>query len=105
MLKTLSRLILVAIFLLGIGLNGVVKASSNDSSDTGYDEKYGSPIVVYGETLPPAQKEEMRKVFNVTDSNQVKEITVTDSDLVKYINGDPNSYLYSEKIPILYKNL
>ncbi|MBB2479264.1 DUF1002 domain-containing protein [Bacillus sp. APMAM] len=95
MLKMLSRFILVAIFLLGIGLNGVAKASSNDSNDTGYDEKYGSPIVVYGETLTPAQKDEMRKVFNVTDSSQVKEITVTDSDLVKYINGDPNSNLYS----------
>ncbi|MBS4174557.1 DUF1002 domain-containing protein [Bacillus sp. FJAT-49736] len=95
MLKKLSRFILVALVLLGIGFNGVAKASSNDNNDTGIDEKYGTPVVVYGQTLTSSQKEQMKKIFNVTDSSQVKEITVTGSDIVKYINGDPNSNLYS----------
>ena len=95
MLKKLSRFVLVAIFLLGIGFNSVAKASSNDNSDTGYNEKYGSPIVVYGQTLTPTQKDEVKRMLGVDDSSQVQEFTVTGADLVKYINGDPNSHLYS----------
>jgi uncharacterized protein YpuA (DUF1002 family) len=94
MLKKICRFAMIALFLLGIGMNGVVKASSNDNS--GIDEKFGMPIVVYGETLTPSQKEEVKKLLDVTDSSQVEEITVTGDDLVKYINGENrNSHMYS----------
>ncbi|MGE8203430.1 DUF1002 domain-containing protein [Heyndrickxia sp. NPDC080065] len=94
MLKRISKIVLIAVFLLGIGMNSVAKASSNDNSDS-INEKFGAPIVVYGEKLSPAQKAKTKELLGVTDSSQVNEITVTVNDLVKYINGDPHSNLYS----------
>ncbi|QQZ09794.1 DUF1002 domain-containing protein [Heyndrickxia vini] len=94
MLKRISKLVLIAVFMLGIGMNSVAKASSNDNSDS-INEKFGLPIVVYGEKLSADQKQKVKELLNVTNSSQVKEITVTAADLVKYINGDPNSNLYS----------
>lgn len=94
MLKRISKIVLIAVFMLGIGMNSVAKASSNDNSDS-VNEKFGLPIVVYGEKLSADQKQKVKELLNVTNSSQVKEITVTAADLVKYINGDPNSNLYS----------
>lgn len=94
MLKRISKIVLIAVFMLGIGMNSVAKASSNDNSDS-INEKFGLPIVVYGEKLSADQKQKVKELLNVTDSSQVKEVTVTAADLVKYINGDPNSNLYS----------
>lgn len=94
MIKRISKIILVAIFLFGIGLNNVVKASTNDNSDS-INEKFGAPIVVYGEKLSADQKQKVKELLGVNDSSQVNEVTVTVDDLVKYINGDPHSNLYS----------
>ncbi|MBL5767253.1 DUF1002 domain-containing protein [Heyndrickxia sporothermodurans] len=94
MLKRISKIVLIAVFMLGIGMNSVAKASSNDNSDS-INEKFGLPIVVYGEKLSADQKQKVKELLNVTNSSQVKEVTVTAADLVKYINGDPNSNLYS----------
>lgn len=94
MFKRISKIVLIAVFLLGIGMNSVVKASSNDNSDS-INEKFGLPIVVYGEKLSSDQKQKVKELLGVKDSSQVKEITVTVADLVKYINGDPGSNLYS----------
>ncbi|MBT2758758.1 DUF1002 domain-containing protein [Mesobacillus foraminis] len=71
----------------------LVKASSNDEESI--NEKYGLPIVVYGEALSETQKDEVRKLLKVNDTSKVKEITVTGDDLVHYIKGDRHSNMYS----------
>lgn len=59
------------------------------------NEKYGLPIVVYGEALSEAQKGEVRHLLNVDDPNMVREMTITADDIVYYIKGDPHSNMYS----------
>jgi len=53
------------------------------------------PIVVYGDALSAEQKEEVRRLLEVTDPEDFREITVTGADIAKYIDGDPNSNMYS----------
>ncbi|MGX6444726.1 DUF1002 domain-containing protein [Neobacillus sp. K501] len=69
--------------------------ASNGNDEESINEKFGLPIVVYGEALSPAQNEEVRKLLEVTDTSKVKEITVTGEDLVTYIKGDRHSNMYS----------
>src|SRR5690606_12233631 len=52
-------------------------------------------IAVYGEALSPEQLAETKKLLKVDEEEDVLEITVTAEDIVKYINGDPNSNMYS----------
>lgn len=85
----IAAVLLTALF---VRNSGIALASSNDDS---INEKYGLPVVVYGAALSTAQKEEVRKLLNVTDTSKVKEITVTGNDLVTYIKGDPSSNMYS----------
>lgn len=84
---------LLALVLL-LSSSGMVFAS-NGNDEESINEKFGLPIVVYGEALSPAQKEEVRKLLEVTDTSKVKEITVTGEDLVTYIKGDRHSNMYS----------
>ncbi|WP_254782372.1 DUF1002 domain-containing protein [Bacillus sp. OK048] len=70
-------------------------ADSNGNKEESINEKFGLPIVVFGEALSSAQKDEVRKLLKVTDSSKVKEITVSGQDLVKYIKGDRHSNMYS----------
>lgn len=53
------------------------------------------PIVVYGETLSDEQKEEVRRLLEITDEMEAREYIVTGEDIAKYIDGDPNSNMYS----------
>jgi uncharacterized protein YpuA (DUF1002 family) len=87
--SAIAAVLLTALF---VRNSGIALASGNDDS---INEKYGLPVVVYGAALSPAQKDEVRKLLNVTDTSKVKEITVTGKDLVTYIKGDPNSNMYS----------
>jgi uncharacterized protein YpuA (DUF1002 family) len=70
-------------------------ADSNGSNEDSINEKFGLPIVVYGEALSDSQKDEVRELLNVKDPSKVKEITVSGEDLVKYIKGDRHSNMYS----------
>ncbi|MDM5326414.1 DUF1002 domain-containing protein [Neobacillus sp. CF12] len=72
-----------------------VFADTNGNNEESINEKFGLPIVVYGEALSAAQKDEVRKLLNVTDTSKVKEITVSGEDLVTYIKGDRHSNMYS----------
>ena len=83
------------IFALMVSSTGKAFADSDGNKEEGINEKFGLPIVVYGEALSSAQKDEVRKLLKVTDSSKVKEITVTGQDLVKYIKGDRHSNMYS----------
>lgn len=91
--KRYFRTGLLALILL-LSSNSMVFAS-NGNDEESINEKFGLPIVVYGAALSPAQKEEVRKLLEVTDTSKVKEITVTGEDLVTYIKGDRHSNMYS----------
>lgn len=84
---------MVIIFAAGIGKP--VFASDGAAEEDSINEKYGLPVVVYGEALSAAQKEETRKLLGVEDAGKVREITVTGDDLVKYIKGDRHANMYS----------
>lgn len=72
---------------------GIALASSGENDSI--NEKYGAPVVVYGEQLSVAQKDEVRRLLDVSDPSQVREITATGQDLVNYIGGDPHANMYS----------
>lgn len=71
-------------------------ANDSQSSDSVINEKFGKPILVYGGSLTPAQRQEVRDDLKITDPASVLELSVTGRDLVKYIpDGDPRSNMYS----------
>ncbi|MBY0148161.1 DUF1002 domain-containing protein [Neobacillus niacini] len=92
--KGITFAILFAIILTASSTSKVF-ADTNGNNEDSINEKFGLPIVVYGEALSAAQKDEVRKLLNVTDTSKVKEITVSGEDLVTYIKGDRHSNMYS----------
>nr|WP_263323127.1 DUF1002 domain-containing protein [Neobacillus sp. Marseille-Q6967] len=84
----------VLAFVLSLGSTSLALAATGNEEES-INEKYGLPIVVYGEALSAAQKDEVRRLLEVQDTSKVKEITVTGEDLVTYIKGDPHSNMYS----------
>ncbi|MDF2856475.1 MAG: hypothetical protein K0Q87_2326, partial [Neobacillus sp.] len=91
-----TAITLLLLLVLFLSSTGTVMASTGEES---INEKYGLPVVVLGEALSEAQKDEVRKLFDVDDSSKVKEITVTVEDLVTYINWQSHSNMNStEKI-------
>lgn len=65
------------------------------ADDEVVNEKLGVPIVVYGDTLTAAQKEEVRDLLNAENLKHVEEYSVSGADIAKYIDGDPNSRMFS----------
>ena len=94
MLKKTMKFLFVFSILSSLVVQKPAFASDNDTEKV-IDEKYGPAIVVLGERLSEAQKEETRALLNVDQEAEVKEIIVTGADAAKYINGDPNSNMYS----------
>lgn len=77
-----------------VGLASPVFSAENDDSDV-INEKLGVPIVVYGDTLTEDQKAEVQELLEITDSENVKEFSVTGQDAATYIDGDPHSRMFS----------
>jgi uncharacterized protein YpuA (DUF1002 family) len=92
--QTMKWALAAAILLLALS-SGVSASADSNNDEESINEKFGLPIVVYGETLSASQKDEVRSLLGVKDTSKVKEITVTGKDLVNYIKGDVNSNLYS----------
>jgi uncharacterized protein YpuA (DUF1002 family) len=86
---------IATLLVLVLTVSSTGKAFASNNNEESINEKYGLPVVVYGEALSTAQKDEVRKLLNVSDTSKVKEITVTGEDLVTYIKGDRNSNMYS----------
>lgn len=86
---------IIMALIVSVSSTSKVFADSNGNNEESINEKFGLPIVVYGEALSAAQKDEVRKLLGVTDTSKVKELTVSGEDLVKYIKGDRNSNMYS----------
>lgn len=96
----MRRILLIGVAVVFALISGMLTFSAGVSASEGendnvIDEKFGQPIVVYGESLTEEQKEQVRRLLDVDDPSMVQEHIVTAEDLVNYINGDPNSNMYS----------
>lgn len=93
LMKKASLLMLMMALVMSVTTS--VLADSNDTDQEVVNEKLGDPIVVYGATLSAEQKEEVKKLLKVSDTQTVREFSVDGSDISKYIDGDPNSRMFS----------
>jgi uncharacterized protein YpuA (DUF1002 family) len=83
----MKKLIGIALlFSLMVGL--IQPASAADNDKESINEKFGLPIVVYGETLTNEQKKEVQAQLGIEEGTEVEEFTATGEDLVKYIDGE-----------------
>src|SRR5699024_5912797 len=87
--KKAVTLLLIIGFLIGMA----APVSADDSE--GINEKLGVPIVVYGDTLSAEQKDKVRDLLDVTDPENTEEYSVDGQDIANYIDGNPNSNMYS----------
>ncbi|KPL59993.1 DUF1002 domain-containing protein [Rossellomorea vietnamensis] len=80
---------LISIILLcSLMVSGLQPALAADNDKASINEKFGLPIVVYGETLSSQQKKEVQKQLGMDEGTEVEEFTATGEDLVKYIEGE-----------------
>lgn len=93
-LKQIMMYLMIITLVTGIAVPISADGNSN-SDDEGYNEKLGSPIVVLGDALTDEQKAETRKLLEVNDSSQPEEYLVTGQDIANYIDGNPDSNMYS----------
>lgn len=87
---------MLAIVVLALGVMTPASGFAADNSKKAIDEKLGVPIVVYGANLSADEKESVKKSLKVKDEPEIEEITVSGSDLVKYIkDSNSSSRMYS----------
>ncbi|MFA9556831.1 DUF1002 domain-containing protein [Evansella sp. AB-rgal1] len=86
---------LIFILLIGTFLSPIVFADGKDDNDDVIDELHGKPVLVLGEALSEAQRNQVRESLNATNADQVEEYIVTGQDLQNFIGGNPNSNMYS----------
>lgn len=91
--KRIGKAIIMGLICSVLVLSGQMNAAAQ--KDDVINEKLGVPIVVYGETLTNEQKDEVRKLLEVTNPENVDEITVTAQDLARLIGGNPKSRMFS----------
>ncbi|WP_088006131.1 DUF1002 domain-containing protein [Indiicoccus explosivorum] len=86
----MKKLISLAVLLL------IAAAPVQVLANTGINEKFGPPIVVYGGDLSEAERESVQESLEVAEEPELEEIEVTGEDLVQYIeDGDPRANMYS----------
>lgn len=88
-MRYISKLFLILTIVFGLAFSSTTFTHAVQT-----DEMLDEPIVVYGDTLSDAQKEEVRRLLDV-DPGKVTEMNVTGQDIAHYINGDPNSRMFS----------
>ena len=92
----LKRMVLLVIIIGAVtGMTLPLQAADGATDTDSINEKLGSPIVVYGDTLTDEQKAEVREFLEVTDSDSFVEYNVTGQDVANYINGNPHARLFS----------
>lgn len=99
-MRKLMPLFMVAILTWTVAFGAFGQDASAQSE--GYNELLGEPIVVYGEQLSDSQKDEVRRLLEV-DTSEMSELTVNGQDAANYINGNPNSNMYSS-VKITHKD-
>lgn len=95
-IKHYLKISVLLLLIIGLvtGLANTAQAANNDDSDS-INEKFGLPVVVYGERLTDAQRQEVLDYLEVKDASTVKEVEVTGQDNANYIGGNPDSNMYS----------
>jgi uncharacterized protein YpuA (DUF1002 family) len=83
-MKKIVSLVLLIVLVIGLGQS----AAASDNKSESINEKFGVPIVVYGETLTAEQKKAVQEQLGVDENADVEEFTATGEDLVKYIEGE-----------------
>lgn len=91
-MRKLMKQTVIALLALSLVVSFSAKAAAADGE--GYNELLGDPIAVYGAKLSDSQKEEVKRLLEV-DPEAIQEFTVDGQDAAKYINGNPNSNMYS----------
>ncbi|KRT87051.1 hypothetical protein AB447_208780 [Bacillus glycinifermentans] len=80
-------------FTLGLSIGGQC-ALAEDSGAV--NEKWGKPVFAYGASLSSEQKKETQELLKINNLDEVKSVSVSGQDLVKYLkDGSPDSNLYS----------
>lgn len=89
-MKRMLVMVVIAVFSIGLFFPNVTKAEKV------IDERLGVPIVVYGANLSDAEKESVKKSLEVDKEAEVEEISVSGTDLAKYIkDSDDKARMYS----------
>ena len=99
-MRKIKHLLIIGTLLFSVLLSSIPLASAADNE--GYNELLGQPVVVYGEQLSDGQKDEVKRLLEV-DASEMKELTVNGQDIAAYIDGNPNSNMYSS-VKITHKD-
>ncbi|MFD1019175.1 DUF1002 domain-containing protein [Thalassobacillus hwangdonensis] len=91
--KRIVLVLLAVMMFAGIAVNQVAYASTDGGE--GINEKLGVPIVVYGDTLTEEQEAEVRELLEVGSDEAIDEYRVNGQDIANYIDGNPDSRMYS----------
>ena len=92
MMKNMKRIILLSPIIFGL-IFSVTYTFFAPNKVQAVSEMLDKPVVVYGANLSDSQKEEVKRLLDVNE--EMTELSVSGQDLNYYINGDPNSNMYS----------
>ncbi|WP_164216988.1 DUF1002 domain-containing protein [Virgibacillus sp. YIM 98842] len=94
-IKILALFVLVIGLVTGFTMSSLADDGGGASDSDNVNERIGSTIVTYGDALSEAQREEVRALLRVDEASEVEEYDVTGEDIAYYIDGNPNSNMYS----------
>ena len=92
-MRYISKLFFIFTFVFGLAFTTTLVSHAAQESQ-GINELLGEPVVVYGGNLTEDQRAEVRRYLDVT-SEEVTEMEVTGADIAHYIDGNPNSRMFS----------
>lgn len=92
-MKNMKKLVVLFTVIFGLAFSATFAVHTPDKVQA-VSEMLEDPIVVYGGNLSDSQKEEVKRLLEV-NSDEMTEMEVTGEDIAYYIDGDPNSNMYS----------
>lgn len=100
-MKNMKKLVVLFTVIFGLAFSATFAVHTPDKVQA-VSEMLEDPIVVYGGNLSDSQKEEVKRLLEV-NSDEMTEMEVTGEDIAYYIDGDPNSNMYSS-VKIMQKD-
>lgn len=97
-MRYIGKVFLIVFVTFGLAFGSTMAIHATD----GVNELLGEPVVVYGGNLTDSQKEEVRRLLDV-NKDEVTELVVTGADIAHYIDGNPNSRMFSS-VKITHKD-
>lgn len=92
-MRYFHKLVLMIMIAFGLAFSSTVFIHAAEG-DQVINELLGEPVVVFGGNLTDSQKEEVRRLLEVKQE-EVNELIVTGEDIANYIDGNPNSRMFS----------